>query len=83
MARRARARRGALETHGTVAPSPYICRRLPFFDVLDEETVDKLERQVDWIFENVGIDFRDDPEALRIWKEAGAEIDDCRVRADA
>ncbi|MEL7013422.1 MAG: trimethylamine methyltransferase family protein, partial [Pseudomonadota bacterium] len=83
MARRARARRDASETQGAVAPSPYIRRRLPFFDVLDEETVETLERQVDWIFENVGIDFRDDPEALRIWKEAGADIDDCRVRADA
>ena len=83
MARRARARRDASETQNTVAPSPYIRRRLPFFDVLDEETMIKLERQVDWIFEDVGIDFRDDPEALRIWEEAGAKIDGCRVRADA
>ena len=82
MARRARARRDSIETPG-VAASPYVRRRLPFFDVLDEETIVKLEAQVEWIFEDVGIDFRDDPEALRIWREAGADIDDCRVRADA
>ena len=83
MVRRARARRdtGAAET-GAPA-SPHIRRNLPFFDVLDEETVVRLERQVDWIIQEVGIDFRDDPEALQLWKEAGADVDECRVRASA
>ncbi|WP_254695109.1 trimethylamine methyltransferase family protein [Leisingera sp. NJS201] len=43
----------------------------------------RIEAQVDWIFEDVGIAFRDDPEALKIWKEAGARIDGDIVRADA
>ncbi len=83
MARRARARRDTAETGTSSTASPHVRRTLPFFDVLDEETLVKLEAQVDWIFQDVGIDFRDDPEALRIWKEAGAEIEDCRVRGDA
>ncbi len=83
MARRARARQAQGAQQGIACPSPHIRRRLPFFDVLDEETIQILERQVDWIFEDVGIDFRDDPEALCIWKDAGARIEDCRVRADA
>lgn len=83
MARRARGRRDT-GTSAEVAPaSPFVQRKLPFFDVIDEETIVKLEAQVDWIIESIGIEFRDDPEAHRIWKEAGAELDGTRVRADA
>ncbi|MFY0622611.1 MAG: trimethylamine methyltransferase family protein [Pelagimonas sp.] len=83
MARRARASRNRSETQLTAPVSPYIKRVLPHFDVLDEEQIVRLERQVDWIFEDVGIAFRDDPEALRIWKEAGARVEGDIVRADA
>ncbi len=83
MARRARSRRHRDATEGAVAASPYVKRKLPFFDVMDEETLQKLEAQVDWILQEMGIEFRDDPEAHRIWKEAGADIQGTRVRADA
>ncbi len=83
MARRARASRNRSETQIAAPASPYIKRVLPHFDVLDEEQIVRLERQVDWIFEEVGIAFRDDPEALRIWKEAGARVEGDIVRADA
>jgi trimethylamine--corrinoid protein Co-methyltransferase len=63
--------------------SPYVQRGLPFFDVIDAETILKLEAQVDWLMQEIGIEFRDDPEAHRIWKEAGADVDGTRVRADA
>jgi trimethylamine--corrinoid protein Co-methyltransferase len=43
--------------------------------VLNEEQLVRLEAQVDWIMQEVGVAFRDDPEALRIWKQAGARID--------
>ena len=75
MARRARASRDRNTATAGAPASPWIQRTLPFFDVLDEEKLVRLEAQVDWIFEEVGIAFRDDPEALRIWKEAGAKID--------
>lgn len=83
MARRARASRHRLNAAQGVPASPYVQRRLPFFDVLDEEQVERLEAQVDWIFEEVGIAFRDDPEALKIWKEAGAKIEGDLVKGDA
>lgn len=83
MARRARSRRDTGAAAIAAPPSPYIRRSLPFFDVLDEETVVKLEGQVDWILQEVGIEFRDDPDALRIWREAGADVSDCRVKAPA
>src|SRR6056297_738963 len=83
MARRARTRRDTSRPIGVAPPSPFVQRNLPFFDVIDEETFVKLEAQVDWLIESVGIEFRDDPEAHRIWKEAGADIQETRVRADA
>ena len=84
MARRSRsARRSDTSAAKVVNASPFIQRRLPFYDVLDEEQIIKLEAQVDWLMQDVGIAFRDDPEALRIWKEAGANIDGDIVRAPA
>ena len=83
MARRARARRDADAAAGAIMSSPHVARRLPFFDVIDEETILTLEAQVDWLIQHIGLEFRDDPEAHRIWKEAGANVDGTRVRADA
>lgn len=63
--------------------SPYIRRKLPHFNPLFEEDLVKLEGQVDWLIETIGLEFRDDPEALRIWKNAGANVQGSRVKADA
>ena len=48
---------------------PYITRKIPYYEVLDEEGLVKLEHNADTILEEIGIDFRDDPEALEIWKD--------------
>jgi len=83
MARRNRVSRDRQSAQKGVPASPYIRRAMPFFDVLDEDKLVKLEAQVDWIIQDVGLAFRDDPEALRIWKDAGAHIDGDIVRAPA
>ncbi len=67
----------------SVQASPYIRRKLPYFDPLSEEDLVKLEGQVDWLLENIGIEYRDDPEALKIWKRGGADVQGTRVKADA
>ncbi|MGR3635866.1 MAG: trimethylamine methyltransferase family protein [Shimia sp.] len=82
----ARRSRRTSESRIEAPVAPYINRVLPFFDPLDEEQIVKLEAQVDWVLENVGIAFRDDPEALKIWKAAGitpeGEFGDL-IKADA
>ncbi len=83
MARRARAARNRQSAPTGSPASPHIRRVLPPFDMLDESQLAKLDAQVDWIMQDVGIAFRDDPEALRIWKEAGAKIDGDIIRAPA
>jgi len=59
---------------------PYITRQIPCFEVLSEEGLATLEYNADTILEEVGIDFRDDPEALQILKAAGADVQGERVR---
>ena len=71
MARRERGNRRSEQSAQSVLASPYIQRKLPFFDVLNEEELQKIDDQVDWMIENVGVAFRDDPVALDIWKKAG------------
>ena len=73
MARRGRTSRRVNQDVATIPASPYIRRILPYFDPLNEEQLKKIEAQVDWILENVGIAFRDDPFALDIWRKAKVE----------
>ena len=83
MARRTRPSKDRLIDAGDALASPFVQRRLPFFDVLDEEQIAALEAQVDWLLQEVGIAFRDDPEAIRIWRAAGVKIEGDIIRAPA
>ena len=56
---------------------------MAFFDPLDDATVVQLEALVDWLMQDVGIAFRDDPKALEVWRQAGARIDGDRVCMEA
>ncbi len=57
-----------------VATPAYITRRIPFFNLLDEEALIAIEDQAERLLEDVGIDFRDDQETLTLWKNAGAKV---------
>ncbi len=83
MSRRARKARAEAESNASALVSPHIKRQLPFFDLLDEEQLIKIEQQVDWMLENIGFGFSGDPEAHRIWKQAGVKMDGDKVFADA
>ena len=83
MARRSRKSRSDAAGQTTAPASPFIKRSLPFFDILDGEKIEALERQVDWLIEDVGIAFRDDPIALDLWRAEGAKLDGDIIRAPA
>src|ERR1700684_1252979 len=61
------------------ASIPYITRKIPYYEVLGEEGLALMEQNADTILEEIGIDFREDPEALEIWKAAGADVQGERV----
>ena len=77
-----RNRSGPADNSATTAPA-YIKRVLPFFDPLDDEQLAKIDQQIDWMLENIGFAFCDDPEATRIWKSAGVKMQGDKVFADA
>ena len=60
--------------------SPYIQRKVGRLSLLDEESLSLIERNADRILVEVGMDFRDDPEILDIFRTAGCDIDNARVR---
>ena len=65
----------------TTGPTiPYITRKVPVYELLDDEGLTLVEHNADTILEEIGLDFRDDADALALWKEAGASIDGERVR---
>ncbi|MTH98911.1 trimethylamine methyltransferase family protein [Roseibium sp. RKSG952] len=60
--------------------TPYITRGIPVFEVLSDEGAEKIEAQTDRILAEIGIEFREAPEVLKLWKDAGADVDGERVR---
>ena len=68
---------------GAAAPAAVVTRRVPVYEILDEEALQQLEGHADWILKEVGIEFRGDEEALQLFKEAGATVKGPRVRFDA
>jgi trimethylamine--corrinoid protein Co-methyltransferase len=72
------AKRAARLAHA-VDTVPFITRKIPYYEVLGEEGLALIERNADTVLEEIGIDFKDDPEALQIWREAGADVQGERV----
>lgn len=58
----------------------FIDRKIPYFDYLSTESLELIEHNADTVLEEIGIEFRDDPEALSLLKDAGADVEGERVR---
>lgn len=75
----ASARRAARAGDGPGVQCAYITRKIAEYEVLDEDALAVVEANADTVLEEIGIEFRDDAEALALWKEAGAEVKGERV----
>jgi trimethylamine--corrinoid protein Co-methyltransferase len=75
-----RAARQAARLHAVAESVPFITRTLQPYEVLSDEGLELIEHNADTILEQVGIDFRDAPDALELLRGAGAEIEGERVR---
>ena len=60
--------------------SPFIERKIPYYELLDEAGLSLLENNADTILQEIGIEFRDFPRALDLFRTAGADVDGERVR---
>jgi trimethylamine--corrinoid protein Co-methyltransferase len=61
-----------------VTSLPTLKRRIPLYEVLNDEGLEMIHDGSCRILEEIGIDFRD-AEALALWKDAGAEVKGARV----
>lgn len=79
-----RKRSRARSTKRTIAQreSPFITRNIANFNILSEEGLCLIEANADEILQNTGMEFHDDPEILTIFKDAGCDVKDTRVRFD-
>lgn len=57
----------------------YIQRNIPNFEVLTEEALDIIEANAETVLEEIGVNFVNNPAALRRWKDAGADVQGERV----
>ncbi|SPH23496.1 hypothetical protein DEA8626_02559 [Defluviimonas aquaemixtae] len=73
-----RARRAAGGAGATKAG--LVLRRIPTYELLGEEALLALEEQADWILSEIGIEFRGDAEARRLFAAAGCSVEGDRVR---
>ncbi len=62
------------------AAPPQTERKIPPYELLDEAGLALIEDNADRVLQDVGVEFRDYPEALRLWRQAGASVTGERVR---
>ena len=58
----------------------FIERKIPIYEILNEDGLAIIEANAETILAEIGIDFRDDAEALELWRQGGAEVDGERQR---
>ncbi|HLY13308.1 MAG TPA: trimethylamine methyltransferase family protein [Candidatus Limnocylindrales bacterium] len=75
-----RAGRQALRAHSHIERQPFLTRKLAPFEVLGEEGLAQIEYNADTILQEVGLEFRGDADALRLFADAGADVQGERVR---
>ncbi len=63
-----------------IEAAKYIERKIPNLEMLDEAALQIIEHNAATVLEEIGVNFVDNPEALEIWRKAGAMIDGERVR---
>ena len=64
---------------GGGASAPFITRNIPPIDILSDEATEIIEANAETILEEIGIDFRDDTEALDILRNVGCDVKGERV----
>ncbi|PIL18765.1 trimethylamine methyltransferase [Puniceibacterium antarcticum] len=74
------AARRAERTAISIETAKYIERNIPNFEVLGEEALEIIEANAETVLAEIGVNFVNNPAALKRWQDAGAEIEGERVR---
>ena len=73
------AARRAERTAPKIEAARFIERRIPNFEILDEEGLALIEANAETLLEEIGVNFVDNPPALALWRDAGADVRGERV----
>ena len=60
----------------------FIRRQIPPYELLGEEGLALIETQADRILADVGMEIRDDPESVQLFKDAGVDVDGITLHFD-
>ncbi|MEO8530434.1 MAG: trimethylamine methyltransferase family protein [Deltaproteobacteria bacterium] len=74
------AARRAERTTFRMESTRFIERNIPNFEVLSQEAIELIEWNAETVLEEIGVRFPEQPDALALWKNAGADVDGERVR---
>ena len=58
----------------------FIERNIPNLEILSQEAIEIIEYNAETVLEEIGVAFTDNPGAIKIWRNAGADIEGERVR---
>jgi len=63
-----------------MATAAFIDRKIPYYEILSEEALELIENNAETVLEEIGIEFKEFPKALHLFKDAGADVEGERVR---
>ena len=78
--RRGRAARQSERLARTMDTLPYLTRKLPPVEVISTSGLEQIEANADTLLEQVGIEIVNFPDAVEIFRGAGADVEGSRVR---
>ncbi|QEW20597.1 trimethylamine:corrinoid methyltransferase [Marinibacterium anthonyi] len=74
------AARRAERTAVRIETARYIERNIPNFEILNAEALEIIETNAETVLAEIGVNFVNNPAALALWRDAGAEVEGERVR---
>ncbi len=73
------AARRAERTSVKIETARFIERNIPNFDFLSSEALEIIETNAETVLEEIGVNFVNNPSAIALWKDAGADVQGERV----
>ena len=78
--RNRRSRRNSKADTKAVPAPAYITRKIPEYEILNDDELSIIEENAETILEEIGVNFSGYESALELWKNAGATVEGDRVR---
>ena len=66
--------RRAERTAISIETSKFIERTIPNLELMNLESIELIEDKAELVLETIGVKFLDNPKALNLWREAGADV---------